>query len=115
MANQSNNNKKKSYIDSYKSNCTDTTISFDIKFNIDTLNDLIDSNKLETILKIKETKNVNISNIHLHDRNGKIKKYDSILLIKWIKLCKNHYDSLPKTKTQFSPVLYGATVELNVC
>lgn len=75
------NNKKKSYIDSYKSNCTDTTVSFDIKFNIDTLNDLIDSNKLETILKIKETKNVNISNIHLHDRNGRIKKYDSICMI----------------------------------
>ena len=72
------NNKKNKYIESYKSNCTDTSISFEIKFSMDTLIELSKSKKLETILKMKESKQVNISNIHLHDRNGKIKKYETI-------------------------------------
>ena len=72
------NDKKKKYIESYKSNCSDTKILFEIKFSIDTLKDLIDNGKLETILKMKESKNVNISNMHLHDKNGKITKYNSI-------------------------------------
>lgn len=72
------NDKKKKYIETYKSNCTDTTVAFEIKFNMNTLEDLIETNKLETILKIRESKNVNISNIHLHNKDGKITKYESI-------------------------------------
>ena len=75
------NNKKTKYIESYKSNCSDTKVDFEIKFNINTLENLIKSKKLETVLKMKESKNVNISNIHLHDRYGKIKKYETATLI----------------------------------
>ena len=70
--------KKKTYIDSYKSYSTDTEIKFEIKINTDVLQDLINTDKLETILKLKESKNVSISNMHIHDRNGQMKKYDNI-------------------------------------
>jgi DNA topoisomerase-2 len=71
-------NKKTACIESYKSSCSDTKVEFEIKFNSDKLSDLIKSKKLETVLKMKESKNVNISNIHLHDRYGKIKKYETV-------------------------------------
>jgi len=66
---------KKNYIENYKSKSTDIEVYFEITFKQDILNKLIENKELETILKLKESKNVNISNIHLYDINRKIKKY----------------------------------------
>lgn len=72
-------NKKKSYIDSYKSNSTDTEINFEVKISLDILEELIEKNTLETVLKLKDSKHVNISNMHLHDSKGHIKKYECVI------------------------------------
>ena len=69
---------KKNYIESYKSKSTDIDVYFEITFKQDILNKLVENKDLETILKLKESKNVNISNIHLYDLENKIKKYSNV-------------------------------------
>ena len=74
---------KDKYIDSYISHSTDVLVKFEIKCKKDIISSLGD--KLEDIFKLRESKQVNTSNMHLYNINGKIKKYDIIhnILTDW--------------------------------
>ena len=74
---------KDKYIDSYISHSTDVLVKFEIKCKKDIISSLGD--KLEDIFKLRESKQVNTSNMHLYNINGKIKKYDVIhnILTEW--------------------------------
>ena len=48
---------KKNYIESYKSKSTDIEVDFEITFKQDILNKLLENKELETVLKLKESKN----------------------------------------------------------
>lgn len=60
-------------IKSYTEDCTDIRVSFTIKFKPGKLKGLIKSGKLETGLKLATP--LNLTNMHLFDEEGKIKKY----------------------------------------
>lgn len=66
-------------IKSVKEECTDVKISFTITFQDGTLSKWVKSGKLEKLLKLQTP--VSISNMHLFDADGKIKKYDTELEI----------------------------------
>ena len=62
-------------IKTYTEDCTEIRISFTITFHPGKLQNHIDEGTLETGLKL--VKPLNITNMHLFNENGKIKKYDS--------------------------------------
>ncbi len=68
--------KNKKIILDYNNNSGCETINFTIVFIEDVLQELIKSDSLEKILKLR--KKINIGNMHLHDTNGYIKKYDTV-------------------------------------
>lgn len=68
-------NKIGSYIKNYTENCTEIRISFTITFHDNKLQELIDKGRLEKDLKLIVP--FKLSNMHLFDEKGKIKKYDS--------------------------------------
>jgi DNA topoisomerase-2 len=69
------NDKKKSVqlIESYKSNNTDDSICFTIKMEPNNLSKLESSNKIWTKLKLQQK--ISLTNMHLHNSEGHIKKY----------------------------------------
>lgn len=68
--------KQKKFILDYTNNSGCSTIDFEIVFVDDVLQEFIKSDNLEKALKLH--KKLNIGNMHLHDIEGKIKKYDTI-------------------------------------
>ena len=62
---------------SYKNNCTEKDILFEIKTNnFSFIERLHNENKLNTLLKL--TKNINLTNMHCFASDGNLKKYNSI-------------------------------------
>ncbi len=62
---------------SFKNNCTEKDILFEIKTNnFSFIERLHNENKLNTLLKL--TKNINLTNMHCFASNGNLKKYNSI-------------------------------------
>tara|TARA_X000000950_G_scaffold56161_1_gene67482 strand:+ start:134 stop:3367 length:3234 start_codon:yes stop_codon:yes gene_type:complete len=62
---------------SYKNNCTEKDILFEIKTNnFSFIEKLHNENKLNTLLKL--TKNINLTNMHCFASDGNLKKYNSI-------------------------------------
>jgi DNA topoisomerase-2 len=78
---KSEKNKKTqtSLIENYKANCDDETICFTIKMDPDNLNKLESNGKLLNKLKLEQK--ISISNMHLHNSQGYIKKYSNPLEI----------------------------------
>jgi DNA topoisomerase-2 len=74
-----NEKKSQSLIESYKSNCDDDIICFTIKMDQDLLEKLESNGKIFTKLKLQQT--ISMSNMHLHDADGHIKKYTNPLEI----------------------------------
>ncbi len=64
-----------SAIKDYKEDCTEIRVNFTIKFHPGKLKSLLKNGKLETGLKL--VKPLNITNMHLFDENGKIRKYET--------------------------------------
>ena len=62
-------------IKSYSEDCTEIKVSFTIIFKPGKLNNYLKNGTLETNLKL--VTNLNLTNMHLFDQNGKIKKYNS--------------------------------------
>lgn len=62
-------------IKGYKENCTDVRVSFTITFNPGKLQKYIDEGTLEKYLKLASP--ISLTNMHLFDEKGKIKKFDS--------------------------------------
>uniref|UniRef100_A0A6C0LTG7 DNA topoisomerase (ATP-hydrolyzing) n=1 Tax=viral metagenome TaxID=1070528 RepID=A0A6C0LTG7_9ZZZZ len=69
------NNNIGKYIKSYTEDCTEIRINFTITFRPGKLDELIKSGELEP--KLKLVTKLNITNMHLFDKDGKIKKYNS--------------------------------------
>jgi len=62
---------------SYKKNYTDETIDFTLKFDPDVLDKLESTGQIWS--KLKLCKPLKMSNMHLYNANGKIKKYDNAI------------------------------------
>jgi len=74
------NKKTKQCIISYKTDCTEAIINFEIKFKKDELTDLLyDTEKFEQLFKLNDSRNSSMTNMHLYDAKGTIKKYYSIV------------------------------------
>lgn len=69
------NNPIASSIKTYTEDCTDIRINITIKFHPNKLTQLIKSEKLEKGLKLVST--INLTNMHLFDEEGKIRKYNT--------------------------------------
>lgn len=67
---------KTQLIESYKSNYTDDTINFTIVMNEELIDKYINNNSLEQ--KLKLTKSIKQSNMHIYNHQGIIKKYHSV-------------------------------------
>jgi DNA topoisomerase-2 len=68
----------KQMIQSYRNDCTESTVKFTIKFAKADMQELMsDIDEFEKKLKLVDWRNTQISNMHLHDPNGKIKLYES--------------------------------------
>ncbi|QTF49396.1 topoisomerase II [Acanthamoeba polyphaga mimivirus] len=80
-----------SAIKTYSEDCTDIRISFTIVFHPGKLDTLIKSGKLDTGLKL--VKPLNLTNMHLFNEKGKIKKYDTYgaILRNFVKVRLNLY------------------------
>ena len=65
------------YIKSYENQSTESNVRFILKFNKNVLDKLLLENKFEKEFKLASSKHINTTNMHLYDRNGKIKKYKS--------------------------------------
>ena len=88
----------KKKIKNYKDMCTDVKIDFEIEFNNESdvselykkTNDY--GNELENVLNLYTTKS--ITNMHLFDRNQKIKRYDTIseIMIDFYDIRMEYYD-----------------------
>ncbi|BCS83056.1 DNA topoisomerase 2 [Cotonvirus japonicus] len=63
------------YIKNYTEDCTDVRVSFTITFHPGSLNKLIKNGTLDKGLKLVTS--LNLTNMHLFNEHGKIKKYDS--------------------------------------
>lgn len=64
-----------SSIKTYKEDCTEIRIDFTIIFHPGKLNKFVKDGTLEKHLKLVET--INLTNMHLFDNEGKIRKYDT--------------------------------------
>ena len=71
-------NKKKQCLTNYKSNCTETKVDFTLTFRKAVLNDLIDNDMLEVVLKLTDEKNSSYGNMHLYNNKGVLTKYDDV-------------------------------------
>ena len=60
------------FIKFYTKNCTDTDVNIEVRIARETLSEMTDD---DLISKFQLTSKLNASNMHLFDRNGKIKKY----------------------------------------
>jgi DNA topoisomerase-2 len=68
---------KEKWFRSYKNNCTEKDILFEIKTNnFNFIEKLHNENKLHTLLKL--TKNINLTNMHCFASNGNLRKYTNI-------------------------------------
>ena len=68
---------KEKWFRSYKNNCTEKDILFEIKTNnFSFIEKLHNENKLHTLLKL--TKNINLTNMHCFASDGNLKKYTNI-------------------------------------
>ena len=68
---------KEKWFRSYKNNCTEKDILFEIKTNnFSFIEKLHNENKLHTLLKL--TKNINLTNMHCFASNGNLRKYTNI-------------------------------------
>jgi len=68
---------KEKWFRSYKNNCTEKDILFEIKTNnFAFIEKLHNENKLHTLLKL--TKNINLTNMHCFASDGNLKKYTNI-------------------------------------
>ncbi len=68
---------KEKWFRSYKNNCTEKDILFEIKTNnFSFIEKLHSENKLHTLLKL--TKNINLTNMHCFASDGNLKKYTNI-------------------------------------
>lgn len=68
---------KEKWFRSYKNNCTEKDILFEIKTNdFSFIEKLHNENKLYTLLKL--TKNINLTNMHCFASDGNLKKYTNI-------------------------------------
>jgi DNA topoisomerase-2 len=63
------------YFADFEEACTDTKVDFTITFKKGSLKTLVKSGKLEQYLKLAVP--INLSNMHLFDTNGRVKKYES--------------------------------------
>jgi DNA topoisomerase-2 len=70
---------KDMYIDSYISKSTDLLVKFEIKCKPNVIQSM--GLKLEDIFKLKESKQVNTSNMHLYNIDNKIMKYENVVNI----------------------------------
>ena len=59
------------------SKCTETKVYFKLHFKKSVLSDLINKNKLESVLKMTDEKNSSYSNMHMFNSKGVITKYES--------------------------------------
>ena len=66
------------YLVDFSNNSTEKVVNFTLKFKKDDLYDLRKNNKLETILKLTDSKYTNYSNMHLYNNKGIICKYDDV-------------------------------------
>ena len=79
------------FIRSYTKNCTDTDVNIEIKIARETLSELTDD---ELINKFKLISKINASNMHLFDKDGKIKKYNNVyeIIDEYFQVRLNYYD-----------------------
>lgn len=66
---------KEPLIQGYKCNYTDETIDFTVKINEDDLDKMISNDQIWS--KLKLSKSITLSNMHLYTAEGQIKKYDN--------------------------------------
>lgn len=70
--------KKEQILKSYLKNHTEERVHFTLIFNKSTLSKILECEGLfEKIFKLVDTKNTGMTNMHLHDRHGNMKKYKS--------------------------------------
>jgi DNA topoisomerase II len=85
--------KKNQCLLSFKSDSTDSKVSYTVKFKMDKLTKLLKNNELEKRLNLIDSKNTSTTNMHLYTNKGCIKKYESIdlILIEFYKLRLEYY------------------------
>ena len=85
--------KKNQCLLSIKSDCTESTILFTVKFKMDILTKLIKNDELEKRLNLIDSKNTSITNMHLYTEKGCIKKYDAIdqIIVEFYKIRLEYY------------------------
>ena len=85
--------KKNQCLLSFKSDSTESKVSYTVKFKMDKLTKLLKNNELEKRLNLIDSKNTSTSNMHLYTNKGCIKKYESIdlILIEFYKLRLEYY------------------------
>ena len=85
---------KKQCIVKYKSYYTESKVKFVITFRKNELQEFIEDNVLEQLLKLSDTKNTSYNNMHLYNAKGTIEKYDSVkkILLDYYKLRLEYYD-----------------------
>jgi DNA topoisomerase-2 len=81
--NDKNGKKGSEYLVEYRKTekSSDCKVGFELKFKAGVLNELVDKGILEKELKLVESRNTNLGNMHLFDADGKIKKYENALEI----------------------------------
>ena len=80
LVDTNNKTKKNPYIRSYKTYCTESEVEFELTFLREKLDKLRDDksypiNKLESVLKL--TSKLSTNNMVLHDREGKLQKFET--------------------------------------
>ena len=85
--------KKNQCLLSFKSDSTESKVSYTVKFKMDKLTKLLKNNELEKRLNLIDSKNTSTSNMHLYTCKGNIKKYESIdeILIEFYKIRLEYY------------------------
>jgi len=93
---KSKSKKSKEFLKDYKSDCTDYKVKFTVMF-LDSgyLDKLVKESRIEKEMRLLQ--NINISNMHLFDENGTVKKYKSPneIILYFYKL-RLHYYQLRK-------------------
>ncbi len=83
------------YINNYIYEASESTVKIILSFPSDIFEKIInDKETLEKVLKIIDTKNTSITNMHLHDKNNCIKKYTTVnkILKEFYEIRLNFYD-----------------------
>ena len=86
-----NINNNKNIIDNFRDNNTENNINFELCFPNNKLELYIKNDTIEN--KLKLVKNLKMNNMHLFDKNHKIKKYNNTndILLEWYELRLNGY------------------------